>query len=156
MHTSPLQGMETRVSVLVAAITSCLSSKRLAVIIDDVWDLGHLQSLDLLRDCKSSIMVTSRAAFSATMADYVSFKITDESNRAQEQAMLASYVAAEPETETVQPLLQVRSNSCTAVILRGQSFCTQCGAVPRISGQSFSCLYYKADGKEFGFCCGWQ
>jgi hypothetical protein len=116
MHTSPLQGMEARVRVLVAAITSCLSSKRLAVIIDDVWDLGDLQTLGLLRDCRSSIMVTSRAAVPATTAEYVSFKITSESNRAQEQAMLASYVAAEPEIETVQPHLQVRSNSCTAVI----------------------------------------
>jgi hypothetical protein len=104
---SRMQGVEVRISVLLTAITSCFRLKRLAVIIDDVWDLRQLDELGLLRDFKSSIMVTSREALPGKSLVYVGFKITREHNKVQEEAMLASYVAADPKVTTMQPHLKV-------------------------------------------------
>jgi hypothetical protein len=99
--------VEDRVRLLVTAITSCFSSKCLAVIIDDVWDLERLDKLGLLLDCKSSHMVTSREVVPATSM-YVGFNLTGECNSAQEQAILASLLANDPSVDTVQPHLRVR------------------------------------------------
>jgi hypothetical protein len=103
-----VQGVETRINVLMTAISSCFTSKRLAVIIDDVWDWGELDRLGLLRNCRSSLMVTSRTALPPTSVEYVGFNITSKDNRAQEEAILASYVAANPAVDTIQPHLKVQ------------------------------------------------
>jgi hypothetical protein len=103
-----VQGVEARINVLVTAISKCFTSKRLAVIIDDVWDLGELDRLGLLRNCRSSLMVTSRTVLPATSVEYVGFKITSEDNKAREEAILASYVAADPAVDTIQPHLKVQ------------------------------------------------
>jgi hypothetical protein len=102
--------VEDRVRLLVTAITSCFSSKCLAVIIDDVWDLQRLDKLSLLLDCKSSHMVTSREVVPATSM-YVGFNLTGECNSAQEHAILASILANDPSVDTVQPHLKVRIQS---------------------------------------------
>jgi hypothetical protein len=106
-----LQGVEARVSVLVTAITSCFTSKRMLLIIDDVWELEELDKLGLSRNCKSSLMVTSRAFLPPTSVEYVGFNLTGESNRAQEQAILASHVATDPAVDSVQPHVKVQLQS---------------------------------------------
>jgi hypothetical protein len=111
--------MEARINTLMDAIRSSFATRCLAVIIDDVWDLSLLDRLGLARVCtsagkssgsaSSSLMVTSRVALPASSLQwYQGFSLTGESNRAQALAILASYAAAHPEVDTVQPHLKVQ------------------------------------------------
>jgi hypothetical protein len=70
--------------------------------------MEELDKLGLWLQCKSSLMVTSRATFDAASVECVGFKITGKNNNAQEKAILASYVAADPEIDTVQLHLKVQ------------------------------------------------
>ena len=102
-----MQAARTRCQQLAAAIRACFCSKRLLLIIDDVWNLDCLDELDLVRDCGSSVLVTSREALPGGWASWEWVQITGESNEAQQEAILASYVADHPSVDTVQPHLKV-------------------------------------------------
>jgi hypothetical protein len=109
-----VQAVGTSTKKLVAAIRSRFSVKRLAVIIDDVWDLNELANLGLALDCRSSVLVTSREALPGGWVGYKEFNFTGESNMAQQEAILASYVAADPEAATVPDHLKVHLPSMSS------------------------------------------
>jgi hypothetical protein len=88
-------------------IEKSFATRGLALIIDDVWDFEELTRLHLPSSGRSSLMLTSRAALPIS-AKYFSFRITGESNQAQEQAILASYVARDPAAKTVPAHVQVQ------------------------------------------------
>jgi hypothetical protein len=125
-----VQTVEAGVRELVAAIRSCFSVKRLALIIDDVWDVHELAKLDLALDCGSSMLVTSGEALSSDFQEplvYAQFQITAESNRAQQEAILASFVAKDPGVETVKPHLKVPFlHMCYCHHAAGQGYRTSC------------------------------
>ena len=98
---------ETRCQQLAVAIRACFCFKRLLLIIDDVWNLECLYELDLVRDCGSSLLVTSREALPGAWSSWEEVQITGKSNEAQQEAILASYVADKSSVDTVQPHLKV-------------------------------------------------
>lgn len=93
--------------MLAAAIKSIFLSKRLLLILDDVWDLDALDVLDIGSDMGSSVLVTSREALPGAWAGWVGVQLAGENNKAQEEAMLAGYVADDPNTTTVMPHVKV-------------------------------------------------
>jgi hypothetical protein len=149
-----MQGVEARVRVLVDAIKTCFSSNCLAVIIDDVWNLEQLDKLGLTLDCKSSLMVTSIQRLPDTYVAYVRYNISREDNSAQEEAILASYVAADPEIETVHPDLKVHLQ-CMHCCHHGQTMLpyTERGYAEFSWLGTFG-LHCKADGRGLGCCLG--
>jgi hypothetical protein len=110
-------------------IEKSFATRGLALIIDDVWDLEELTRLHLPSSRKSRLMLTSRAALPIS-ATYTSFRLTGESNLAQEQAILASYVARDPAAKTVPAHVQVQLQCmrCYPPALV-QGFCLACGFV---------------------------
>lgn len=103
-----MQDVASRCKYLVTAIRSAFSSKRLAVIIDDVWNLDKLEALDIALDCSSSILVTSREDLPGAYIGYDGVKLTGEDNKNAQDAILASYVAADPQAKEVPSHLKVR------------------------------------------------
>jgi hypothetical protein len=108
-----MQDIDNRVDKLLEGIQDCLTEMRLAVIIDDFWDTDDLKKLELAQDYSSSLLVTSRERI-PDWPSYQTFWITDNCNQAQKQAILASYVARDPEANAlpspphVLPELQVQ------------------------------------------------
>ena len=97
-----MQAVRTRCQQLAAAIQTRFCTKRLLLIIDDVWNLECLDELDLVRDCGSSVLVTSREALPGGWTSWEWVQITGKSNEAQQEAILGSYVAGDPNVDTVQ------------------------------------------------------
>ena len=102
-----MQAVRTRCQQLAAAIQARFCTKRLLLIIDDVWNLECLDELDLVRDCDSSVLVTSREALPGAWSSWEEVQITGKSNEAQQEGILASYVADKSSVDTVQPHLKV-------------------------------------------------
>jgi hypothetical protein len=105
---SSAQPVEKRIRNLMLKIEVSFATQRLALIIDDVWDFEMLNRLHLPMGGSSSLMVTSRALRHISTVEYCNFSITGESNRAQEQAILASYVAQNPAARFLPADLQVQ------------------------------------------------
>jgi hypothetical protein len=104
-----MQRSEAPLKALLKAIQAHFSQKCLAVIIDDFWDMHHLEKLNLALTSESSLLVTSKHELSYGWVSFQSFRITGQSiNPEQQRAILASYVARDPEVDTVQPHLQVQ------------------------------------------------
>ena len=53
------------------------------------------------------MLVTSREALPGAWAGWVGVQLAGENNKAQEEAMLAGYVADDPNTTTVMPHVKV-------------------------------------------------
>jgi hypothetical protein len=104
-----LQTVEDRCQELLSAIQSTFGTICMALIIDDLWeeDFDEVEALDIAMDCSSSVLVTSRDALPGGWEGWENVHLTGESNMAQQEAILASYVADMPEVTTVQPHLKV-------------------------------------------------
>lgn len=112
-----MQTAGQRSNQLVAVIKSRFSAKSLALIVDDVWGLEKFGELELALDCRSSMLVTSRRAMPGGWVSYTGVKLTGESNRPHQEAILASYVAGKSNETTVQLHLKVRSASTVKLCL---------------------------------------
>jgi hypothetical protein len=126
-----VQPTEIRIEKLMLQIKISFATRCLALIIDDVWDFQELSKLQLPMGGSSSLMVTSRALMPFPSDAYSNFNITGENNRAQAEAILASYVALDPAAKTVPAHLQVLllCMHCYPPALV-QVFCLECGVVP--------------------------
>jgi hypothetical protein len=108
-----VQSVPERLRVLQAALRSHLSSRSVAVIIDGLWTFSELDDLLLPAHSRSSVLITSRMAHGGAAGGFIDkFKrvlLSGQSNRMQQEAMLACYVAQDPTQNVLPACKRVRS-----------------------------------------------